>query len=155
MGLLVDGLMGRFSGLPEKLIPAPPVWLARYLHTMLLVHVEGFRGRLPAGVSFRISSGFRDPEHNQRVGGAANSAHMHGVAVDIVANSAKSAKIIHELWLRESGGAAIIESDHVHLNLSRAWGWSVIRSLAAVIGLAAVLLLLLLVEVLGGKGKRI
>ncbi|MEM7667403.1 MAG: D-Ala-D-Ala carboxypeptidase family metallohydrolase [Pseudomonadota bacterium] len=35
------------------------------------------------GQPIRITSGYRDPEHNRRVGGARNSQHMHGTAVDI------------------------------------------------------------------------
>lgn len=154
VGVLLDGILGRFSGLPEKDVPPPPEWLARYLHFMVSDYVERFRDRLPSGVSFRITSGFRDPARNERVGGAANSAHIHGLAVDVVANSATGARIISELWRREFGGVAIIESDHVHLNLPRAWGWKVIRALAVVLVLAAALLLLLFVGVLDGEGKE-
>tara|TARA_R110002012_G_scaffold196006_2_gene364279 strand:- start:472 stop:906 length:435 start_codon:yes stop_codon:yes gene_type:complete len=31
-----------------------------------------------------VSSGYRSPAHNARIGGAANSPHIHGRAVDIV-----------------------------------------------------------------------
>lgn len=36
-----------------------------------------------AGVPFRITSGYRTPEHNEEVGGMPNSAHTQGLAVDL------------------------------------------------------------------------
>jgi len=36
-----------------------------------------------AGIIFRISSGYRTPEHNERVGGVPHSAHTLGYAADI------------------------------------------------------------------------
>jgi len=41
------------------------------------------RAREWAGVPFRISSGYRTPEHNKSVGGVENSAHIRGYAADI------------------------------------------------------------------------
>ena len=38
-----------------------------------------------AGFPFLISSGYRTPEHNERVGGVANSSHLNGLAADISA----------------------------------------------------------------------
>lgn len=35
------------------------------------------------GADFGIVSGYRDPEHNERVGGAKNSQHIHGNAFDV------------------------------------------------------------------------
>ena len=40
-----------------------------------------------AGIPFVINSGFRTPEHNKRVGGVANSAHLSGLAVDLRART--------------------------------------------------------------------
>jgi len=36
-----------------------------------------------AGIPFVISSAYRTPEHNEEVGGAKDSAHLKGLAVDI------------------------------------------------------------------------
>lgn len=36
-----------------------------------------------SGPEFGIVSGYRDPEHNERVGGAKNSQHIHGNAFDV------------------------------------------------------------------------
>jgi uncharacterized protein YcbK (DUF882 family) len=35
------------------------------------------------GMPISINSGYRSPAHNQRVGGAANSTHLRGLAADI------------------------------------------------------------------------
>jgi len=43
--------------------------------------VDALRGLL--GRSFRVNSGFRTPEHNRAEGGAPQSAHLTGEAVDI------------------------------------------------------------------------
>lgn len=39
--------------------------------------------RWAVGVPFDITSAYRDPVHNKRIGGSPKSAHMFGVAVDI------------------------------------------------------------------------
>lgn len=40
-----------------------------------------------AGIEFVINSGFRTPEHNKKVGGKPNSAHLRGFACDIATQS--------------------------------------------------------------------
>jgi len=48
-----------------------------------------------AGIPFVINSGYRTPAHNRKIGGVANSSHIHGYAVDIaVTNSSDRYKII-------------------------------------------------------------
>jgi peptidoglycan hydrolase-like protein with peptidoglycan-binding domain len=47
----------------------------------LLAGLERYRQRLGAGVF--IVSGYRDPAHNRRVGGATRSRHMLGDAADV------------------------------------------------------------------------
>jgi uncharacterized protein YcbK (DUF882 family) len=41
-----------------------------------------------------VSSAWRSPEHNKAVGGAPNSAHLSGQAVDIVASGVKAYKLL-------------------------------------------------------------
>lgn len=54
--------------------------------------------RKDAGIGFSISSGCRCKEHNKRVGGVADSAHVHGFAVDIqVNNSAHRLRVVKAL----------------------------------------------------------
>ena len=43
-----------------------------------------------AGVPFRITSGYRCPRHNARVGGKPNSAHTRGWAADIAAEDSET-----------------------------------------------------------------
>jgi zinc D-Ala-D-Ala carboxypeptidase len=45
------------------------------------------RAREIAGVPFRVTSGTRCAAHNASVGGSADSAHLDGLAADIVAGS--------------------------------------------------------------------
>ena len=45
------------------------------------------QARKIAGVPFKITSGFRTPEHNRKVGGSRNSAHLRGMAADISCRS--------------------------------------------------------------------
>lgn len=47
-----------------------------------------------AGVPMVITSAYRDPEHNRRVGGASNSAHLRGTAVDIRVHDGRSRYLI-------------------------------------------------------------
>lgn len=53
----------------------------------LVWHLEKLRA-ICGGRPLRIVSGYRDPAHNARVGGARNSRHMHGDAADIPAGYA-------------------------------------------------------------------
>lgn len=39
-----------------------------------------------AGIPFKINSGYRTPKHNKKVGGASQSSHLKGLAVDIACN---------------------------------------------------------------------
>jgi len=55
--------------------------------------------RESAGLPFAITSGYRTPEHNERVGGVRNSAHTRGYAADIVARTpAIAMRIITALY---------------------------------------------------------
>jgi len=57
------------------------------------------RARDLAGVPFVITSGYRCPKHNARVGGRPNSAHTRGFAADISApNSRQRALIVEALF---------------------------------------------------------
>lgn len=67
------------------------------------------------GAPFFITSGFRDKETNTFVGGAINSKHLKGEAVDIrmPASSSLLAKLVWALTLAEFGGIGVYKT-HVH-----------------------------------------
>lgn len=51
-----------------------------------------------ANVAFKITSGYRTPEHNAKVGGRIGSSHLKGCAADIhVTNSAHRSAIVQGL----------------------------------------------------------
>lgn len=47
------------------------------------------RAREIAGIPFIVTSAYRSPEHNKRVGGAPDSAHLRGRAFDIRCNNTR------------------------------------------------------------------
>jgi uncharacterized protein YcbK (DUF882 family) len=53
----------------------------------LLEMLDEVRDKLDKPI--RINSGFRTPTHNEAVGGAENSSHLKGLAVDIACNKSQ------------------------------------------------------------------
>lgn len=47
-----------------------------------------------AGISFKITSGYRTKEHNSKVGGRIGSSHTKGLAADIAYNGSRQRYII-------------------------------------------------------------
>lgn len=74
-----------------------------------------------------ITSGFRSPERNSKVGGAKNSAHMRGNAVDISTNGMSTdekVKLIQVASAIGIGGIGVYTSGALHFDIEgrRAWG---------------------------------
>lgn len=72
---------------------------------------------------FRLRSGWRSPAHNRRVGGASDSQHLHGLAVDLTVPHA------HRDALYRCATAAGFTgfgwgSTSTHLDLGRARWWT-------------------------------
>ena len=56
------------------------------------------QAREHAGIPFYITSAYRTPEHNAKIGGSPNSSHLKGLAVDIsVINSRTRFKVLEAL----------------------------------------------------------
>lgn len=65
-----------------------------------------------------ITSWYRSPEHNARVGGAKNSRHISGDAVDFYCNHISIKAIYKALdeWHGNQGGLGLYNS-HIHLDI--------------------------------------
>lgn len=62
----------------------------------------------------RITSGYRSPETNRRVGGSPNSYHLRGRAVDVVAGP-ELLKHLRQTAKKYGAVEVILESDHLHV----------------------------------------
>lgn len=81
------------------------------------------------GKALVLSSGYRDPVRNRRVGGASKSQHLKGKAVDISAaglNNADRIKMIELASRRGIKGIGVYPGGSMHLDIGdtgpRAWG---------------------------------
>jgi len=72
----------RFFKLSEFDSPDAPGSGALNMNMDFVATLDRIRAR--CGFPLRVSSGYRTPEHNRRIGGAENSAHVQGVAADLV-----------------------------------------------------------------------
>ncbi len=86
-----------------------------------LAQVQSLFGR-----TLEVTSGFRDPEYNARVGGAQNSRHLHGDALDISTagmSREEVQKLIGITSAQGFTGIGVYESAlHVDMAGRRAWG---------------------------------
>lgn len=77
-------------------------------------------------VQLTITSAYRSPEYNRRVGGARNSAHTRGNAIDITQTSftqAQRAQFIQLAVQQGIGGIGVYNSfTHIDTEGARAWG---------------------------------
>ena len=93
---------------------------------MFMAKIEALHQRFP---NFTIKSGFRDPAHNKKVGGAEDSEHTRGDAVDIsVAGWPKTERLALMKQASDMGilGIGVYENS-IHLDMGakygrRAWG---------------------------------
>ena len=73
-------------------MPEAPRWFTedevRGLDRGLVSMLDRARGL--AKIPFVITSGVRDPDHNDLVGGVEDSAHIHGLAVDIACTTSRN-----------------------------------------------------------------
>jgi zinc D-Ala-D-Ala carboxypeptidase len=69
----------------------------RNLRRLCVTVLEPLRAAI--GRPIRVTSGYRSPELNRRVGGAENSAHMRGLAADIVVSGMSSRELCRSIVL--------------------------------------------------------
>lgn len=90
----------------------------------LMDKLEALRKRL-GGHPLVVTSGYRSKEHNAAVGGAANSQHLYGQAVDIALANMDGAEVEgHAKMLGFTGVGRYPGKGVIHLDLGpeRAWG---------------------------------
>lgn len=92
--------------------------------------------RHEAGFAFLVNSGARCPAYNRKIGGAPNSAHTYGKAVDLRAYGAKADKIIELSYKHAMTGRGISQKGQhnkrfIHVDCMdnspshpRPWMWS-------------------------------
>jgi uncharacterized protein YcbK (DUF882 family) len=64
-----------------------------------------------------ITSGYRTPQHNAKVGGAKYSYHMRGMAVDIRVNGISAKEVAKALDKIVEGGGIIVYNSWVHFDV--------------------------------------
>lgn len=79
-------------------------------------HLDQVRGM--CGFPFKVTSGFRTVEHNKKVGGEENSAHLKGLAADIVANSSNTRLKIVSAAIKYGFTRIGVGDSFIHLDLS-------------------------------------
>lgn len=72
--------------------------------------------RKAAGIAFKITSAYRSPEHNAKVGGVNNSSHVHGCAVDIYAPTSRQKYIIINSLLEAGFNRIGVAKNFIHVD---------------------------------------
>lgn len=85
------------------------------------------RARNEIGRPFLVNSWYRPPDVNAAVGGATNSQHLYGKAVDVQINGYSGRRVANAVMLWWPGGLGIYSNlpDVVHLDIGpkRTWGF--------------------------------
>ena len=74
------------------------------------------RARDISGIPFIITSGFRCPRHNEKVGGRPNSAHLRGLAADIKVADNRQRFIIVDALIKVEFKRLGIAKDFIHVD---------------------------------------
>jgi len=125
--------------------PANPLTLAFNEVVIEWYFPQWAKKNLPA-FEVVVTSKTRAPGKNEGIGGAANSAHLHGLARDFVLYrggkplAGKEAEEVFQKFIKPTWpGFALNEGDHIHVNLSREitmWAGVFAAAVLAGLGLA-------------------
>ena len=74
------------------------------------------QARKIAAVGFKITSGYRSPEHNEKVGGVPNSSHTLGHACDIYAPTSRQKYIIINALLQAGFDRIGVAKNFIHVD---------------------------------------
>lgn len=69
-----------------------------------------------AGVPFKITSGYRSKEHNERVGGVPNSSHLKGYAADIACVAGRDRFIIIDSLIKAGFSRIGVANTFIHVD---------------------------------------
>jgi len=69
------------------------------------------------GKPLHITSGYRCSKHNAEVGGVNDSAHMHGIAVDVTAGSPEKYELLGVIFQTKLFNRIGIAKNFIHLDI--------------------------------------
>lgn len=74
------------------------------------------KARQNASIAFKITSGYRTPSHNEKVGGVPSSSHTKGHAVDIYAPTSRQKYIIINALLQAGFDRVGVAKNFIHVD---------------------------------------
>jgi len=77
------------------------------------------QARRMANMPFKITSGYRTPEHNKKVGGVKNSAHTKGLAADIRTRNGRERYVILNALMKAGFKRFGIAKRFIHVDLDK------------------------------------
>jgi len=87
------------------------------LNESLLMMLDSAREE--AGIPFKITSGLRSEEENEKINGVKNSAHLRGLAVDILAENSTQRFFILKGAFYAGFKRIEIAPHHIHLDIDK------------------------------------
>ena len=74
------------------------------------------KARELAAIGFKITSGYRSPQHNEKVGGVPSSSHTNGHAVDIYAPTSTQKYLIINSLLQVGFNRIGVAKNFIHVD---------------------------------------